>query len=54
MSRSPGKSGKATATKLLKEKWLSMVQLTTEKGEKGIGGPSTITGGSDNGSCSIL
>ena len=31
------------ATKSLKEKWLSIVQLATEKGENGIGGSSTIT-----------
>ena len=31
------------ATKSLKEKWLSMVQLVKEKGENGIGGSSTIT-----------
>ena len=43
MSRSPAKSGKATAMKLLKEKWLSMVQLMREKGENGIGGFSTVT-----------
>ena len=36
-------SGKATAMKLLKEKWLSIVQSTEEKGEKGIGGSSTVT-----------
>ena len=29
--------------KSLKEKWLSIVQLTAEKGEKGIGGFSTVT-----------
>ena len=38
-------SGKATAIKLLKEKWLSIVQSVKEKGEKGIGGPSTVTPG---------
>ena len=43
MSRFPAKSGNATTTKSLKEKWLSIVQLVTEKGEKGIGGPSTVT-----------
>ena len=43
MSRSPAKSGNATMTKSLKEKWLSIVQSTIEKGEKGIGGSSTIT-----------
>ena len=43
MSRSPAKSGKATATKSLKEKWLSIVQLVEEKGENGTGGSSTIT-----------
>ena len=36
-------SGKAIATKSLKEKWLSIVQSAKEKGEKGIGGSSTIT-----------
>ena len=44
MSRSPAKSGKATATKSLKEKWLSMAQSTREKGENEVGGSSTITG----------
>ena len=43
MSRSPATSGKATTTKSLKEKWLSMVQSVREKGENGIGGSSTIT-----------
>ena len=43
MSRSPAKSGKATAMKSLKEKWLSMVQLVGERGENGIGGSSTVT-----------
>ena len=43
MSRSPAKSGNATATKSLKEKWLSIVQSAKEKGEKGIGGSSTVT-----------
>ena len=43
MSRSPAMSGKATATKSLKEKWLSMVQSVREKGENGTGGSSTIT-----------
>ena len=43
MSRSPAKSGKAIATKSLKEKWLSIVQSAREKGENGIGGFSTIT-----------
>ena len=43
MSRSPAKSGKAIATKLLKEKWLIIVQSTGEKGENEIGGFSTIT-----------
>ena len=38
-------SGKATAMKSLKEKWLSIVQSAEEKGEKGIGGPSTVTKG---------
>ena len=36
-------SGKATATKSLKEKWLSMVQSEREKGENGIGRSSIIT-----------
>ena len=36
-------SGKAIAMKSLKEKWLSIVQSAEEKGEKGIGGSSTIT-----------
>ena len=31
------------ATKSLKEKWLSMVQLAREKGENGTGGSSTVT-----------
>ena len=43
MSRSPAKSGKAIATKSLKEKWLSMVQLAREKGENGIGVSSIVT-----------
>ena len=43
MSRSPAKSGKAIATKSLKEKWLSIVQSAREKGENGIGGLSTVT-----------
>ena len=43
MSRSPAKSGNATATKSLKEKWLNIVQSAGEKGEKGIGGSSTVT-----------
>ena len=43
MFRSPAMSGKATATKLSKEKWLSRVQLAREKGENGTGGLSTIT-----------
>ena len=43
MSRSPAKSGKATAMKLLKEKWLSIVQLAEEKGENEMGGLSTVT-----------
>ena len=45
MSRSPAMSGKAMAMKSLKEKWPSMVQSVREKGENGIGGSSTITGG---------
>ena len=36
-------SGKAIAIKSLKEKWLSIVQSAREKGEKGIGGSSTVT-----------
>ena len=36
-------SGKAIAMKSLKEKWLSIVQSAKEKGEKGIGGSSTVT-----------
>ena len=36
-------SGKAIAIKSLKEKWLSIVQSANEKGEKGIGGSSTVT-----------
>ena len=36
-------SGKAIAMKSLKEKWLSIVQSADEKGEKGIGGSSTVT-----------
>ena len=36
-------SGKATAMKLSKEKWLSRVQSAREKGENGTGGLSTIT-----------
>ena len=43
MSRSLAKSGKAIATKLLNEKWLSIVQSTRENGEHEIGGSSTIT-----------
>ena len=43
MSRSPARSGKAIATKLLKEKWPSVVQSTREKGENETGGFSTIT-----------
>ena len=43
MFRSLAKSGKAIATKLLKQKWLSIVQLAREKGENGIGGSSTVT-----------
>ena len=43
MSRSPAKSRNATATKSLKEKWLSIVQSTIEKREKAIGGSSTVT-----------
>ena len=42
MSRSPAMSRKAMATKSLKEKWLSWVQSAREKGEKGIGGSSTV------------
>ena len=36
-------SGNAIAMKSLKEKWLSIVQSAKEKGEKGIGGSSTVT-----------
>ena len=36
-------SRKAIAMKSLKEKWLSIVQSAEEKGEKGIGGSSTVT-----------
>ena len=43
MSRSPAKSGKATAMKSLNEKWLSIVQSTEEKGENETGGSSIIT-----------
>ena len=43
MSRSPAMSGKAIAMKSWKEKWLSIVQSAEEKGEKGIGGSSTVT-----------
>ena len=45
MSRSPAMSGKATATKSLKEKWLSIVQSVRENGENGIGGSSIVTVG---------
>ena len=45
MSRSPAKSGNATAMKSLKEKWLNMVQSTREKGEKEIVGSSIVTVG---------
>ena len=43
MSRSLAKSGKAVATKSLNEKWLIIVQSTSEKGENEIGGFSTVT-----------
>ena len=43
MSRSPARSGKATAMKSSKEKWLIRVQLTREKGENEIGGSSIVT-----------
>ena len=43
MSRSLAKSGKATAIKLLNEKWLSIVQSAEERGENETGGSSTIT-----------
>ena len=43
MSRSPAMSGKAMATKSLKEKWLSMVQSAREKGENEVGGSSIVT-----------
>ena len=36
-------SGKAIAMKSMKEKWISIVQSAEEKGEKGIGGSSTVT-----------
>ena len=36
-------SGKAIAMESLKEKWVSIVQSAEEKGEKGIGGSSTVT-----------
>ena len=42
-SRSLAMSRKAIAMKLLKEKWLSMVQSAREKGENGIGGSSIVT-----------
>ena len=45
MSRSLAKSGKAIATKLLKEKWSSRVQSTGEKGENEVDGSPTVTGG---------
>ena len=43
MSRSPAMSRKAIATKSLNEKWLSIVQSATEKGENGMGTSSTVT-----------
>ena len=43
MSRSLAMSRKAMATKSLKEKWLSKVQLAREKGENETGGSSTVT-----------
>ena len=43
MSRSPATSRKATTMKSLKEKWLSIVQLTREKGENDIVGSSIVT-----------
>ena len=43
MSRSPAMSGKAIATKSLKEKCSSRVQSARENGEKGIGRLSTVT-----------
>ena len=43
MSRSLAKSGKATATKSLKEKWERSVQLVREKREKDIGVSGTVT-----------
>ena len=43
MSRSLAKSGNAMATKSLKEKWLSIVQLMREKGENEVGGSSIVT-----------
>ena len=43
MSRSLAMSGKAIATKSSNEKWLSIVQSATEKGENGMGTSSIIT-----------
>ena len=43
MSRSPAKSGKAIAMKLLKEKCERSVQSTMEKGENDVGPSSTVT-----------
>ena len=43
MSRSPAMSRKAIAMKSLNEKWLSMVQSATEKGENATGGSSIVT-----------
>ena len=55
MSRSPAMSGKAIAMKSLKEKWLNIVQSAEEKGEKGIGGSSTVTeGGSSHHDSELL
>ena len=42
MSRSPAKSGKATAMKSLKGEWERSIQSAREKGEKDIGVSSTI------------
>ena len=46
-------SGKATATKSLKEKWLSRVQSVREKGENEIGGSSTVTSHDNEGVANI-
>ena len=46
-------SGKAIAMKSLKEKWFSIVQSAKEKGEKAIGGSSTVTPNSLTSTCSL-